>query len=140
MENDLTDLLSKNSNKKLEEKINFLSESIYNLFSAVQIMMDGIDNNLSCVYSSVSNLEYKTSCLENQIIYLKNNINEISNAKKESSNVQSNYAESISKNPAPPVQQAQKPNPANIRKDIMNELQEILKRRKMMEANEEDDE
>jgi hypothetical protein len=136
MENDLTDLLSKNSNKELEKKIDFLSESIYKIFSAVQIMIDGIDNNLSCVYSSVSNLEYKTSCLENQITYLKNNIDEISKA-KESSNAQSNYAESIPKNPAPISQQAQKPNPANLRKEIMVELQEILKKRKLMEANEE---
>ncbi len=137
MENNLTNLLSKNSNKELEKKIDFLSESVYKIFSAVQIMIDGIDNNLLQIYSSISNLEYKTSCLETQINYLKNNIDEISKAKKEQSNAQSNYAESVPKNPAPPSQQAQKPNSSNLRKEIMVELQEILKKRKLMEAHEE---
>ncbi len=139
MENDLTDLLSKNSNNKLNEKIDYLSESVYKIFNAVQIMIDGIDSNISQIYSSISNLEYKTSCLEGQINYLSSHINELQN-KSIQANKLDNNEKNLPKNPAPASQQIQKPNPVNLRREIMDELSEILKKRKMMEANEEGEE
>jgi len=109
MTEELLNIFDQNRKTPLEDKINRTIDSFENMFSLFLEMTDKIDNKLNSLQEQVNSLETRFNTLEKRLT--NNQINIIAP-------------------PPSPTPTIKKEHPENPRKDLMNELRDLLEKRK----------
>lgn len=109
MTEELLNIFDQNRKTPLEDKLNQTIESFENMFSLFLEVTDIIDNKLNSLQEQITSLETRFSVLEKEPT--KNQINKVA--------------------PVPSLTPTiKKENPENPRRAVMNELRDLLEKRK----------
>ena len=109
MTEELLNIFDQNRKTPLEDKLNQTIDSFENMFSLFLEVIDRIDNKLNSLQEQVNSFETRFNKLEQGMT--KNKINP--NAPP----------------PSSPISTIKKENPVNPRKELMNELHDLLEKR-----------
>ena len=109
MTEELLNIFDENRNTPLEDKLDRTIDSFENMFSLFLEVTDIIDNKLNSLQEQINSLETRFNTLEQKLT--KNKINPTDH----------------SPSPAPAIK---KENPENPRRAVMDELRELLEKKK----------
>lgn len=125
---DLIEILSKSKDSELREKVDSLYEALQSIVGVVMKIPDEVDKITGQMYASLNNIESKLNYLQGEINELKSRpIKQESITAPPLANAPSQYAQPPKPDQAKPIE------PINLRASIMNELKDILTRRKQMD-------
>jgi hypothetical protein len=126
MTEELLNIFDQNRKTPLEDKINRTIDSFENMFSLFLDVVDRIDNKLNSLQEQIDSLETRFSTYEKKVT--KNKINPISPPPSPSpSPSPTPTCPPPSPSPTPTIK---KENSENPRRAVMNELRDLLEKRK----------